>query len=108
LRPGAGPEGRSRGRALAGRLLTANWLLRGLAGMNANLQLVFKWTPMYFNQGGRAVDGLNWGWLGGLLGVALLLAVLAMLLFRRRDVRVGGERSWTLPRWGRSRARVKP
>ena len=99
---------RSTASGLAGTLLTANWLLRGLAGMNTNLQSAFKWTPMYFYQGGYAADGLNWGWLGGLLGAVLLLALAAMALFQRRDIRVGGERSWTLPKWGRAGARAKP
>jgi len=89
--------------ALAGALLTANWLLRGLAAMNKDLQSVMKWTPLHFYQGGQAVDGLNWGWLALLLGVSLLLALLAWALFQRRDIRVGGERSWTLPGWGRTR-----
>jgi ABC-2 type transport system permease protein len=83
--------------ALVGALLTANWLLRGLAAMNKDLMSVMKWTPLHFYQSGAAVDGLNWGWLAGLLGASLLLAGLAWVLFQRRDIRVGGERSWTLP-----------
>jgi ABC-2 type transport system permease protein len=90
---------------LAGALLAANWLLRGLAAMNKDLQSVMNWTPLHFYQGGLAVDGLRWSWLGGLLGAALLLALVAMVLFQRRDIRVGGERSWTLPAWGGRRAR---
>lgn len=94
--------------AVAGALLTANWLLRGLAAMNQKLMAVMKWTPLHFYQGGLAVNGLNWGWLGGLLGATLLLAGLAWLLFQRRDIRVGGERSWLLPAWGRRRAANAP
>jgi ABC-2 type transport system permease protein len=93
--------------ALSGALLTANWLLRGLAAMNKNLMAVMKWTPLHFYQGGAAVDGLNWGWLGGLLGATLLLALGAWVLFQRRDIRVGGERSWALPGWGRRRTKQK-
>jgi len=41
--------------------------------------------------------------LAGLLGATLLLTLLAWVLFQRRDIRVGGERSWTLPVWDRTR-----
>ena len=96
LLPSSGNAG-----AVAGALLAANWLLRGLAAMNENLAAVMKWTPLHFYQGGLAVDGLNMGWLIGLLGATLLLAGLAWWLFQRRDIRVGGERSWALPAWGK-------
>jgi hypothetical protein len=39
-----------------------------------------------------------------MIGATLLLSALAWWLFQRRDIRVGGERSWSLPgilRWGR-------
>jgi ABC-2 type transport system permease protein len=85
--------------SLAGVLLAANWLLRGLAAWNKNLQAIMKWTPLHFYQGGLAVDGLNWAWFIGLLATGLLLALAAQFLFQRRDIRVGGERSWALPAW---------
>jgi len=37
-------------------------------------------------------------WLFGLLGISALLAVLSWLLFTRRDIRLGGEGSWQLPK----------
>jgi ABC-2 type transport system permease protein len=85
--------------SLAGALLAANWLLRGLAAANEDLQAIMKWTPLHFYQGGLAVDGLNWAWFIGLLATGLLLALAAQFLFQRRDIRVGGERSWALPAW---------
>jgi len=91
------PAGRLAGVA-TGTLLVANYLLLGMANMNDALQPVVKLTPLYYYQGGLAVHGLNWTWLGALLGAALLLALAAWALFRRRDIRVGGERSWHLPR----------
>ena len=90
---------------LAGALLAGNWLLRGLAPMNKVAQSIMRWTPLYFYQGGRAVDGLRWSWLLGLLGASLLFAGLALILFQRRDIRVGGERGWTLPAWRKATAR---
>ncbi len=82
---------------LSGALLAGSFLILGLANLNADLQPFVKLTPLYYYQGGSAVDGLNWAWLGGLLGASALLAVPAWALFRRRDIRVSGERSWGLP-----------
>ncbi|MBN1136574.1 MAG: ABC transporter permease subunit [Anaerolineae bacterium] len=90
------PSGRMAG-MISGALLVANFLLLGLANINEELKPVVKFTPLYYYQGGDAVTGLNWGWLGGLLAMSVLFALLAWLLFRRRDIRVGGERSWRLP-----------
>ncbi len=90
------PSGRIAG-MISGALLVADFLLLGLANTNQELKSIVKFTPLYYYQGGDAVTGLNWGWLGGLLAVSVLFALLAWLLFRRRDIRVGGERSWRLP-----------
>jgi ABC-2 type transport system permease protein len=90
------PSGRIAG-MISGALLVADFLLVGLANSNQDLKQIVKFTPLYYYQGGDAVTGLNWGWLGGLLAASALFALLAWLLFRRRDIRVGGERSWRLP-----------
>jgi len=82
---------------ISGALLVADFLLLGLSNSSQELKPIVKFTPLYYYQGGDAVTGLNWGWLGGLLAVSVLFALLAWLLFRRRDIRVGGERSWRLP-----------
>jgi beta-exotoxin I transport system permease protein len=82
---------------ISGALLVASFLLLGLANINQDLKPIVKFTPLYYYQGGDAVNGLNWGWLGGLLAVSVLFALPAWLLFQRRDIRVGGERSWRLP-----------
>lgn len=78
----------------AGGLLVANFLLVGLANLNPDLQPILEVTPYYFFQGGDAIDGLNVGRAIGLPAVGALLAAAAWLLFLRRDIRVGGERSW--------------
>jgi len=90
------PSGRIAG-MISGALLVADFLLVGLANSNQDLKSIVKFTPLYYYQGGDAVTGLNWGWLGGLLAMSALFALLAWLLFRRRDIRVGGERGWRLP-----------
>lgn len=81
----------------AGGLLVANYLLVGLANINQDLQRAVEFTPLHYYQGGSAIDGLNWGWLAGLLAVSAVLILLAWWRFQGRDIRVGGERSWKLP-----------
>lgn len=82
---------------LAGALLVANYLLQGIANIDERLQTVVEFTPLHYYQGGVAVEGLNWGWLGGLLLVTLGLTLAAWALFQRREIRVGGEHGWRLP-----------
>jgi ABC-2 type transport system permease protein len=82
---------------LTGLLLVANYLLVGLANINADLKDIMQYTPLHFYQGGLAIDGVKWEWVAGLTAVALAFAGLGWLLFLRRDIRVGGEGSWRLP-----------
>jgi ABC-2 type transport system permease protein len=82
----------------AGALLVGNWLLSGLAALNDNLQVALDLTPWALFQGGEALIDLAWGPVLALMGIALALAVAAWLLFLRRDIRVGGERSWSFSR----------
>jgi ABC-2 type transport system permease protein len=77
--------------------LVGNYLLVGLSSMNPDLKPIFELTPMYFFQGGMAIEGLDWAALLGLLGFALLFALLAWWRFQRREIRVGGEGGWSLP-----------
>ncbi len=81
---------------VAGVLLVGNYLLIGIANLNEGLQTVAQVTPLHYYQGGFAVDGIEWPWVAGLLVGAFLLAGGGWLLFLRRDIRVGGERSWRL------------
>jgi len=79
----------------AGALLVANWLLSGLSALNENVKIALDLTPWALFQGGEAILDLSWGPVLALLGGAFALAALAWLLFLRRDIRVGGERSWS-------------
>ncbi len=81
----------------AGGLLVANYLIIGLANINEKLKPIVKFTPLYYYQGGAAISGIDWLWLGGLMAGAVLFALLAWWRFHRRDVRVGGEGGWRLP-----------
>jgi len=83
---------------LAGGLLLVNFLFIGLANLNPDLGAIYELTPLYFYQGGAAIEGIDWGSLLGLTGITLVLALLAGLLFQRREIRVGGEGGWKLPK----------
>ncbi len=82
---------------LTGGLLVANYLTIGLANINDSLQEVVEFTPLYYYQGGDAISSLDAAWLGGLVAVAVVFALLAWWRFQRRDIRVGGEGGWRLP-----------
>ncbi len=84
---------------VTGGLIFANFLLQGLANLNQDLEAIIEYTPLHYYQAGKAIFELNWGWLAGLLAVAFVLALLAWGLFRRREIRVGGEGGWSLPAW---------
>ncbi len=81
---------------LSGALLVGNYLLQGLSRIDDRLESLIRFTPLNYYQGGLAVEGLNMNWLAGLLLATLLLLIGAWILFLRRDIRVGGERSWSL------------
>jgi len=90
------PSARMAG-ALSAGLLVANYLLIGLSNINEDLKPIMDYTPLKYYQGGSAIDGINWEWMAGLLGVAVLFVLLAWWRFQRRDIRVGGEGGWRLP-----------
>lgn len=83
--------------SVAGLLLVASYTITSLATLIEGLATVARFSPLNYYQGGRAVDGLNWGWLAWLLGAAVLCSLLAWLLFEGRDIRVGGEGGWRIP-----------
>lgn len=83
--------------SVAGALLVASYIITSLASVNDTLEPLNTFSPLKYYQGGNAVNGLNWGYFLGTLGAALVFAVLAWLLFLRRDIRVSGTGSWGLP-----------
>lgn len=82
---------------LTGGVLVGNYLLVGLANLNEDLKAFIEYTPLYYYQGGKAVDGLDWAWLGAIIGVSVIFVLLAWWRFQRRDIRVAGEGSWRAP-----------
>ncbi|MDI6769126.1 MAG: ABC transporter permease subunit [Anaerolineales bacterium] len=81
----------------AGLLLTFSFFVPVFASMDKKWEKIARFFPMDYYQGGFALSGINWEWFGGLLAFGALFALLAWLLFLRRDIRVSGEGTWKLP-----------
>ena len=84
---------------MVGLLLLASFFVNGLAQVDPDLLDVARLLPLYYYQGGAAVNGLNMTWLVGKGMVGALFLALGWWRFTRRDVRVSGEGDW--PNWRR-------
>lgn len=93
------------GAAAAGVVMVSSYLLSSMASFDQRLAAVAQCLPYDYFQGADAMNGLNWAWFLGLLGVSALMALIAWWRFQRREIRVGGEGSWRLPSLGRPRPR---
>lgn len=83
---------------VSGLLLVASFFITGLSSIDERLEGIAKFSPLNYYQGGYALEGLDWKWVLGLLGFALLFILLGWLGFWRRDIRVGGEGGWGIPK----------
>jgi ABC-2 type transport system permease protein len=75
-------------------LLVAGFFITTLARLDENLVNVAKLSPLNYYQGGLALLDMDWAWFSGLLGAAVVFALLAWWRFQRRDIRLGGEGGW--------------
>ena len=82
--------------SLSGLVLVASYFITTLAKVSTDLSALAQFSPLNYYQGGDALNGLNLGWLIGLIGVTLIFTAIAAWLFQRRDIRVFGEGSWGL------------
>ena len=89
----------------SGILMVASFFITALARLDSKLEQISKLSPLNYYQGGMAIDGLNWGWVAGLVGFSVLFVLIAWWRFERRDIRVGGEGGWRLPELLRLRRR---
>jgi ABC-2 type transport system permease protein len=92
---------------VSGLLLVASFFLPGLALINDVIEPLARFSPMYYYQGGGAINGLNTTWLFWLSSLAAMFVLLAWQRFERRDIRVGGEGGWRLPLLSNLLARVR-
>jgi ABC-2 type transport system permease protein len=81
-----------------GLVLVISYFMTSLVFLDQRLEMVAKFLPHQYYQTVLSFQELNLTWLFGLLGISALLAVLSWLLFTRRDIRLGGEGSWQLPK----------
>ena len=82
---------------LAGAILVGNFLLDGLANLNDNLKEIVKYLPLHYYEGGQAISEIDWIKSLGLAVVGLIFLLVSWYLFEKREIRVGGERSWNIP-----------
>jgi ABC-2 type transport system permease protein len=79
---------------LASGILLASYVLKILLELNDKLADLSRFSPLHYIKGGYAIEGLNAGWIMGLLGCGLLFIALAAWRFERRDLRISGEGSF--------------
>lgn len=82
----------------AGIVLVGGFFVNGLANLNDTLAGIKPYLPLHYFQGDNWVDGFKADWFAGLVGAGLLFMLAAWWAFLRRDIRVGGEGGWKLPR----------
>jgi len=77
-------------------LLVESFLIEALARMDKRVGNLVHFSPLHYFQAGEAVNGLDFKWLGILLGFGLALILCAWGFFVRKDIRTGGEGSWSM------------
>jgi ABC-2 type transport system permease protein len=81
----------------SGIVMVASYFINAMSKINDDLEPIAKLLPFRYYQGGLAIDDMNWGQWGIMLGVSALFVILAGWRFERRDIRVGGEGGWGIP-----------
>jgi ABC-2 type transport system permease protein len=87
----------------SGLYLVASYFVTSLARINEDLEQIARFSPLNYHQSEEAFHKFNTQWFVGLLGVALLLVAVAWWRFQKRDIRVGGEGGWQVPKLMRRR-----
>ena len=62
------------------------------------LSTIADFSPLSYYQGGKAIAGVEWTWLAGQLLISTVSTVIALWRFQKREIRVAGERGFSLPR----------
>jgi len=82
----------------AGGLLTVSFLLTMFGTLDSTLATIADFSPLSYYQGGKAIAGVEWTWLAGQLAISMVFAAIALWRFQKREIRVAGERGFSLPR----------
>ena len=81
----------------SGIVMVASYFINAMSKINDDLEPIAKLLPFRYYQGGLAIDNMNWGQWGIMLGVSAIFVILAWWRFEHRDIRVGGEGGWGIP-----------
>ena len=86
----------SRGAAAmaSGLVLVVSFFMSLMSRLDESMEAINRFTPYGYYQGGKAINGIEWGWFLGLIGVSIVISILSWWLFQKRDIRITGERSW--------------
>lgn len=82
----------------SGIAMVGCYFINVMANIDDSLQPLADVLPFKYYQGGLAIDGMDWNEWWMMLGVSALFVLIAWWRFSRRDIRVGGEGGWGLPR----------
>ena len=90
----------------AGVILALSFLLTMFGALDPTLATIADFSPLSYYQGGGAIDGVEWAWLVGLIGISVIFSIIALWRFSKREIRVAGERGFSisLPRLRRKGA----
>ena len=78
---------------LAGVILAGSFLLTMLGNLDPSLSTIADFSPLSYYQGGRAMEEVEWVWLGGQFASAAVFSVIALWRFQKsRDSRCGRAR----------------
>jgi hypothetical protein len=75
----------------AGLVIVASFFLTGFARLDEGLLPLAKMLPLYYYQGGEAMNDFDATRFGGLIVAGMVCVGLAYWCFERRDIRVAGE-----------------
>lgn len=81
-----------------GLVLVVSYFMTSFVFLDERLEMAARFFPHHYYQTALSFQELNLGWLFSLLGISAVMILLSWLLFIRRDIRLGGEGSWQLPR----------
>ncbi len=91
---------RSMANMVTGMLVVASFFITFLSEAVEELKGAADFSPLTYLETSTAIEsGLNWSWFGVFIAISLGLALISWQLFQRRDVRVSGEGSLSLPKW---------
>lgn len=88
---GAATGNRTTASGVAAGVMVLSWLATSLLPLVDSVSGLAKVSPWYYYNGSDPlVHGVDWGHLSVLLGLSALLAAVALVRFRARDLKVGG------------------